>query len=370
MKIAYLSTFYPYRGGIAQFNAALFRALENQGCEVKAFNFKRQYPAFLFPGETQFVKENDAVDKIKSERLLDSVNPLSYIKTSNAIKKFNPEIVISKYWIPFFGPSLGTVLKSTKKYAKNISIVDNAIPHEKRPLDRSFTKYYLNQNHYFITMSKSVENDLKSLKDDANIIKHFHPLYNHFPDKIVKKEARKKLGINEKDRVLLFFGFIRDYKGLDVLIEAMSYLDETTKLIIAGEIYGDFTKYDDLIKKFKLEKRIYKNIRYIDDNEVPIFFSASDLAMLTYKSATQSGILGITYHYEIPVIATDTGGMKEMIEPYNTGRIIEKANPKLISNSVNEFFSLKNNQTFDFKKFKQIASWESLAKKIISLKKS
>ncbi|MDC1067849.1 glycosyltransferase [Candidatus Kapabacteria bacterium] len=364
MKIAYLSTFYPYRGGIAQFNAALFRAFERLGNEVRAFNFTRQYPDFIFPGSTQFVTEKDYADKIPNLRVLDTVNPVSYIKTAKKIKEFSPELVVSKFWLPFFGPSLGKVLKSTKRYASNVSIIDNAIPHEKRPLDRVLSKYYFNQNHKFITMSKSVNNDLLTLIPKAESYIHPHPLYNHFPKKIDKISARKKLGLTNQDKVLLFFGFIRDYKGLDVLLESLVSMPDY-KLIIAGEIYGDFKKYDDIIQKHNLEKQIVKMVRYIDDDEVPLLFSAADVAMLTYKSATQSGILGIAYHYNLPVIATNTGGMKEMIEPYNTGIVIESANQKLIQEACFKFFKSDDNYFAKIQDFKEIASWDNLAKFII-----
>lgn len=365
MKIAYISTFYPYRGGIAQFNADLFRAFERLGHEINAYTFTRQYPNVLFPGSSQLVSSGDIVDKIPADRIIDTMNPVSYLTAAMKIKKFNPELVLTKFWLPFFGPSLGRVLKSTKKYATNISIVDNAIPHEKRAFDKSFTKYYFKQNHKFISMSKSVSNDILKIDPNADVSLHPHPLYDHFPKSIPRMEARKKLGLKNDDKIMLFFGFIRDYKGLDILIESLVQMPENYKLLIAGEIYGNFNKYEILINKLNLKDRIVSHIRYIKDSEVSLFFSASDLAMLTYRSATQSGILGIAYHYNLPVIATDTGGMREMIEPYKTGKVIPKADPSLIQKSVMDFFENPKDYFSNINEFKKIASWENLAKFIL-----
>jgi glycosyltransferase involved in cell wall biosynthesis len=368
MRIAYLSTFYPFRGGIAQFNANLYRAFESLGHDIKAFTFTRQYPNFLFPGDTQYVTKDDIADPIPADRILNTINPVSYLTASKKIKKFSPDIMLTKFWLPFFGPSLGKVLSGTKKRSKNISIIDNAIPHEKRPGDKLFSKYFFKQNHEFIAMSESVKNDIYKIKSDATVHHHPHPIYDHFPENINKTDARNKLGINPEDRILLFFGFIRDYKGLDILIESLKNLPSNYKLIIAGEIYGDFDKYDKLIDKLNLNDRIIKIIRYISDSEVSELFSASDVAMLTYKSATQSGILGIAYHYNLPVIATNTGGMKEMIEPYNTGIVIEYAVPELISEAIINYFNSNINFFDNIEKFKEIASWNHLAEFILKLK--
>ena len=252
MKIAYLSTFYPFRGGIAQFNAALYRYL-SIGNEVKAYTFKRQYPDFLFPGTSQLVSGDDPADKIDSIRTLDSINPLSYFNTTRKIRKFSPDFLLTKFWIPFFGPSLGFVTNQLKKKGTiNISILDNVIPHEKRIGDLKLVKYFLNRNHGFIVMSDAVKNDLLTLKPDAKYKYLVHPLYDHFGSKFDHTEARKKLNIPQNKKVLLFFGFIRSYKGLDLLLETMKYLSDDYLLVIAGEVYGDFKEYSDYIKKENL----------------------------------------------------------------------------------------------------------------------
>jgi glycosyltransferase involved in cell wall biosynthesis len=369
VKIGYLSTFYPFRGGIAQFNAALLKELrlENQ---VLAFNFKRQYPEFLFPGSTQYVTENDKAEPVESIRKLDTINPITYYTTYKAIRKFNPDLMISKFWMPFFGPSLGYVLKSLKKKGvKNIGILDNVIPHERRPGDIQFTKYYINSNSAFIVMSNTVRDDLLKFKPDAIYKQVLHPLYDHFGSLIQKNEAREKLGIQHNKNVLLFFGFIRKYKGLDLLLESIRFLPDDYLLVIAGENYGSFDEYEQIIKNYNLENKVKLFIRYIDDGEVPQFFSASDVCILPYKLATQSGILGISYHFGLPVIATDTGGLREMIEPFNTGIIVREPAPNLLSSSIVDFFNLELSSQFkaNIEKYKQKASWASLAKEILDL---
>lgn len=369
MKIGYLSTFYPFRGGIAQFNAALLKELSSEN-QVLAFNFKRQYPEFLFPGSTQYVTENDKAEAIETIRKLDTINPMTYYTTYRTIKKFNPELMLSKFWMPFFGPSLGFVLnKLKKKGIKNIGILDNVIPHERRPGDIQFTKYYLNSNNAFIVMSNTVRDDLLKFKPNAIYKQVLHPLYDHFGSHLEKKEAREKLGIQFDKKVLLFFGFIRKYKCLDLLLKSIRFLPDDYLLIIAGEIYGSFDEYNEIIKNFNLEHKVKLFIRYIDDGEVPIFFSASDVCILPYKSATQSGIIGISYHFGLPVIATDTGGLREMIEPFNTGIIIREPAPNLLSSAISDYFNLELSSQFkaNIEKYKQKASWSSLAKEILDL---
>ena len=367
MKISYLSTFYPFRGGIAQFNASLFRQFELNH-DVSAFTFTRQYPNILFPGQTQMVQPGDDADAINSIRKLDTINPFSYLSTASAINQFKPDLHIMKFWMPFFAPSLGYVSQSLRKRGtKSIAILDNVIPHEKRPGDIQLIKYFLNRCDAFITMSSSVRNDLLLLKPDAKYINMEHPLYDHFGAKPSKSEALSKLGLDPTKKYLLFFGFIRKYKGLDLLIEALESLPEGIHLIIAGEVYGKFDEYQELINRLQLNGRIHKFVRYIADNEVPLFFSAADVCVLPYRSATQSGIVGISYHFDLPVIATDTGSLKEMIATHGTGMIIDKAQPQLIAESIKNYY--KNNLLEQYvsgiRKYKSISNWRYFADGII-----
>ena len=371
MKIAYLSTFYPFRGGIAQFNASLYRAFEKTDA-VKAFTFKRQYPDFLFPGETQMVTQMDNADKIPSERILDTMNPLSYYSSASKIQNFSPDILLMKYWMSYMAPSLGTIAKKLKRKSKVITILDNVIPHEKRFFDEAFTKYFLKQNHGFIVMSDAVKNDLLRFIPDAKYISHPHPLYNHFGEKVNAEAAKKKLNIPLGKNVILFFGFIRDYKGLDLLIDAMGKLNDEYMLVIAGEVYGLFDTYNRQIEKLNVKDKISLHIRYVSDEEVPLFFSAADVCVLPYKSATQSGITSIAYHFDLPLIATDTGGLKESILHNKTGLVVGFPDANLIVNAIENYFAQNFKSKFqeEIKLLKNKLSWDEFAKAIIKFSKS
>lgn len=370
MKIAYLSTFYPYRGGIAQFNASLYRALIQKGHEVQAYTFTRQYPSILFPGQTQLVTENDQADPVPAERVLDTINPLTYLSASRRIAAWKPDLLIMKFWMPFFAPSLGYVAGKLKKNGTAvISVLDNVIPHEKRPGDMALIRYFLKRNHAFVAMSKTVEKDLLSLKQDAVYRLKPHPLYDHYGPAPEKTSALRQLRLPEDKKIILFFGFIRGYKGLDVLIEAMKSLPEDCHLVIAGEVYGSFDSYQKQIDRHQLGNRITCFTRYIGDPEVPYFFSAADVCVLPYKSATQSGITQIAYHYHLPVIATNVGGLSEMIEHGKTGLIIPEVTPQAVAEAVKHYFQKNLSQVFsdEIEKRRSLFSWDGFAGEIIAL---
>lgn len=366
MKIAFLSTMYPYRGGIAQFNALLFREFEKKHT-VSGYTFKRQYPDFLFPGQTQYVTENDNADKIPVRRMLDTINPFTYMKTARAIRNEAPDIFITKYWMTFFAPSLGYVAGHLGKKTRRISILDNVIPHEKRFFDASFNRYFLKRNDGFIVMSDKVLADLLSIVPDAKYLRVNHPVYNHFGEKLEQSTAKEKLGLEPGKKTLLFFGIIRDYKGLDLLIEALSLLDDSFELIIAGEVYGSFENYQKQINQFGLGNKIHLFKQYIDDDHVTTFFSASDVCILPYKSATQSGITSIANHFDLPIIATDVGGLKETIEHGKTGLIVDKAEPALIAEAIRNYFDndLKASFAENIRQEKKENSWENFARKVL-----
>ena len=371
MKIAFLSTFYPFRGGIAQFNAALYRELEKNH-DVKAFTFTRQYPDLLFPGSSQYVTPEDKTDPISSVKVLDTINPFSYFSAVKKIENFAPDLLIMKYWMPFFAPSLGTVSRSVKKNCKIISILDNVIPHEKRMGDIAFTKFFLNQNNGFVVMSETVKRDLLSLKPNGKYLFHAHPLYDHFGAKVELKEARMKLKIPPDKKVILFFGFIRGYKGLDLLIEAMKNTPEDYVLVIAGEVYGNFDAYQTQINESGSQHKIQLHIRYISDGEVPLFFSAADVCVLPYKSATQSGITSVAYHFDLPIIATDVGGLKESITHNETGIIVEKPDAGLVRKAIDDYFSGNKKQKFTERimHLKKDLSWSHFAEQLMGFYKT
>lgn len=364
MKIAYLSAFYPFRGGIAQFNALLAKSLR-QYAEVQPFNFTCQYPKLLFPGKTQIVQPDDHAEQIDSIALLNTINPLSYFTASRRIKKFIPDLILTKFWMPFFAPSLGTVLLFLKNPIK-LSILDNIEPHEKQAGSRFFTKYFLNKNDGFIVMSQKVGNDLLNYLPSAKFIHLQHPLYNHFGKKVDKLIARSKLNLPLDKKILLFFGFIRSYKGLDLALQTLALLDGTYHLVVAGEYYTSFDTYQNIISELGIQNKVSLFTQYISDKEVSYFFSSSDVCILPYKSATQSGIVGISYHFDLPVIATDVGGLKEMIEPYGTGVVVPRPDKALFREAIERYFRSEKSKFLDgIRKYKMVAGWNFFAQKVI-----
>ena len=307
--------------------------------------------------------------------MLDSINPFSYAKTASRIKAFGPDLVLTKYWMTFFGPSLGFVLGRLRKSVR-ISILDNVIPHEKRFFDSAFNRYFLKRNDGFIVMSDKVLRDLLSIRPDAKYLRINHPVYNQFGDKMERSEARQKLGLEPSKKTLLFFGIIRDYKGLDLLIDAFAQLDESYQLVVAGEVYGSFEKYEQQIAAHPLKKQIHLFNRYIGDDEVTLFFSAADVCILPYKSATQSGITSISNHFLLPLIATDVGGLKETIEDGKTGLIASKSEAGEIASKIRYYFDqrLKDRFSAEIALQNDENSWENFCRKLLAfyeeLKKS
>ena len=338
MKIALLSCFYPYRGGISQFNTYLYEELGKRNI-VKAFNFTRQYPEILFPGKTQYVTQDDEAVPVESISLLDTANPFSYIKTYKAIKEWGPDVLIVRYWMSWFAPSLGYITRRMKKHCKVISILDNVIPHEPHFFDAPLTKYFLKGSTGSVTLCEAVSKDLLKLSPDKKYTVIQHPLYSHFGQKLQREEAERKLGLEPGKKNLLFFGLIRAYKGLDILLEAFGKLPDDYQLIIAGEPYGSFDKYQEIIDSLPNKDRIRMNLKYIKDSEVKDYFSAADLAVLPYRSATQSGISSVSYHFEVPMIVTDTGGLRETIGDRGTGIVAQECTPECILKEIQRFFS-------------------------------
>jgi len=367
LKIAILSCFYPFRGGIAQFNACLYSELSRTH-DVKAYSFLRQYPEILFPGKTQFVTPDDEAVSIESEALLDTVNPFSYINTLRNINKWAPDLLILRYWMPWFAPSLGFISRHINKKCKVISILDNVIPHERRIGDRALTKYFLSGSDGFITLCHDVDKDLEAFGSNKPHIVLPHPLYSHFGGKLPNDGAKELLGLDKRKKTLLFFGLIRKYKGLDILLRAFDMLDDSYQLIIAGEPYGSFDEYSELIDASKGKERIKLFPKYIKDSEVKLYFSAADVTVLPYRSATQSGISSVSYHFEVPMIVTDVGGLKETIGERGTGLVAPSAEPESIKNEIERFFQysgIKDECIKNIRSEKERLSWGSFSGSII-----
>lgn len=351
MKIAFLSVFYPYRGGIAQFNAALYRALEEKH-EVKAFNFSVQYPKALFPGKTQYVTPEDNVDKIPSERVLNSMNPLSYKKTAQKIKEFQPDFLIIGYWMPFMGPSLGYIAKSVGKQCRVVSIVHNAIPHETSVIDKTLLNFFFRRNTHCVALSKAVENDL--LRNYSHLATKvlLHPVYEHFGKEVSREEAVNELQLPTENNYLLFFGLIREYKGLDQLLLALEKLDENVHLIIAGEVYGSFEKYQRIIEEKKLSNRVHLYLKYISDEKVKYYFSLASSVVLPYKSGTQSGIIAIAKHFNRHLVVTDVGGLAEFVKNKKEGIVVPENQVDLLAEGIKKSLQTKDmdfeNSSYDW----------------------
>ncbi len=375
MRIAYLSTFYPYRGGIAQFNAALLRTFAKKGHQTKAFTFTRQYPSILFPGKTQYASANDTSEDVHAVRVLDTVNPFTFRSAAYSVMEFKPDIMLTKYWMPFFAPSLGMVGRELKKHGiVNIAVLDNVIPHEKKFYDALLTRYFLRSYHGFIAMSKSVAEDVRSFIPDAKVKVHPHPMYD-FGDRLEKSDAKHKLGLSESDNYILFFGFIRRYKGLDLLLEAMAKIalkNKNFKLLVAGEFYGDSSYYLNKIDEYGLRDKVILHTDYIPTERVRYYFCAADMVVQPYRSATQSGVTQIAYHFEKPMLVTDVGGLAEIIPNRKVGYVV-KPSAVEIATALTDFYEHKAERETTFtagcRDEKKHFQWESFAEAIEKLYK-
>jgi len=362
---------YPLRGGLATYNERLAKAFTDQGHITEIFTFSLQYPSFLFPGTSQY-SEEPAPQDLNIKVCINSIHPFNWLKVGLEIKKGKPDLIVVRYWLPFMGPCLGTILRIVKwnKHTKIVCIADNIIPHEKRPGDSIFTKYFIKPIDAFITMSEKVLADL-DVFNTKNKKRLFipHPLYDNFGDILSKKEAIEKLDLDPSFSYLLFFGFIRAYKGLDLLIQAMKLISNpNVKLIIAGEFYGESQHYYQLIENLNLHDKIILKTNFITDSEVKYYFCASDLVVQPYKSATQSGVTPLAYHFEIPMVVTNVGGLTAMVPNGKVGLIAEP-NPESIASKINEFFQNQNAEEFknNLKVEKQKYSWSVMTKAILDI---
>ena len=366
MRIAFLSTFYPYRGGIAQFNAHLYEALR-EGHEVQAFNFTRQYPGILFPGKTQYVTPEDKADPVESVRVLDSANPFSWGKTARTILRWKPDVLVFSYWNSYFVPGFLPIARKMRKHGVKVAtVVHNAIPHEAKFFDKPLAQRFFRENDLLVALSEPVAADIRSVCPDARILLKPHPVYDHFGKGIDKFEARQTLGLDPDLKTLLFFGLIRDYKGLDLLIDALPLLGEGYQILVAGECYGSFDKYQARIAATGLGSNIKIFNRYIDDAEVPRFFSASDVCVLPYRSATQSGVTAIALHFELPQVATPVGGLAENVEQPGIGIVARDVSAEALADAIRQCLAAGPDAfTANIRARKRELSWSAFAEAIL-----
>ena len=369
-KVIIIGPAFPYRGGIANFNNSLAKAFKKSGNEVEVISFKLQYPSFLFPGKTQYESSDPPEDIIITD-LINSVNPLNWVSVAKTINKKKPDYVIIRYWLPFMAPCLGTIARLLHKKIKILAITDNIIPHEKRFGDFYLTKYFVSACDAFLTLSASVLDELSQFTNSEK--KKFvpHPIYDTFGKKLDKERAKKNLKLNFEDNYLLFFGFVRKYKGLDLMLQAMSdkrIKDLGVKLIVAGEFYDSIDYYLDLMKELDIEKNIILRSDFIDEKDVKNYFCASDMITQTYRTATQSGVTQIAYHFERPMLVTDVGGLAEIVPNKKVGYVTSQ-NPTEIADAIEDFYLNKREKEFEkntsFEKMR--FSWQSLVNAIEEL---
>ncbi|MCB9252875.1 MAG: glycosyltransferase [Flavobacteriales bacterium] len=355
---------WPLRGGLSTYDHILANSFLEEGYKVKVLTFKLQYPSFLFPGKTQY--STDPTPNLDIRVEINSINPFNWLLTGIKYRKIKPDLVVVRYWLPFMGPCLGTITRIIRgnKISRIVAITDNIIPHEKRPGDRWFTKYFIGACHGFVAMSMSVIQDLKKIESLKPALYNPHPIYNSFKKSIPKAEACSALKLDPSFKYLLFFGFVRSYKGLDLLIEAFSktdYRKYKLKLIVAGEFYEDEKPYQQMVEKLGLQENIVFFSDFIPDTEVHLFFSASDLLVQPYKNATQSGVTQIGYFYDKPMIVTNTGGLSELVADGKAGFVVP-VDIRAIKDAIERFFSedLSESMSDFVRKEKEKYSWNKM----------
>jgi glycosyltransferase involved in cell wall biosynthesis len=359
------------RGGLATFDQRLARQFLNEGFDCSIFSFSLQYPSFLFPGTTQY-SSDPAPENLKIFPAVNSVNPFNWIKVGNRLRKMRPDIIVVRYWLPFMGPALGTILRRVRKngHTKVIAITDNVVPHEKRPGDMAFTRYFLGACDAFITMSEKVKNDLLQFEKSKPSLQVLHPLYDNFGEPVSKEEARRHLGISTDERIVLFFGFIRKYKGLDILLNAMKKVSQQVpgiKLLVAGEFYEDEKTYRELIANLAIEERLILRTNFIADSEVKYYLCAADVVVQPYRNATQSGVTPLAYHFEKPMIVTNVGSLPSMVPDMEVG-IVTAPEPDAIASAIQRYFELGENYFIPhLRSEKEKYSWTRMTEAILKL---
>lgn len=371
LRICIVGTAYPYKGGIAMFNERLAEELQVMGHEVEIITFTLQYPKFFFPGQSQY-SDDPAPKQLKISRKVNSVNPITWLSTANAIKKGKFDLVIAKYWIPAMGPALGSIMRLVRSSGiKTISIIDNIIPHEKRPGDNALSRYFVNSVDGFITMSHKVNDQMQDFVKGQPVVYNPHPIYDTYGLPVERTKACQHLGISDKHDYVLFFGYIRDYKGLDILLDAISIArksNDNIKLIVAGEYYSDREKYLAQIKSLELEDHVVLRTDFISNEEVKYYFSAADIVAQSYKSATQSGISQMAIAFAKPIISTNVGGLPETVRDGKTGYLVN-VDPNEVAAGILKYFNDADRE--DFKKnveeLKLEYSWSSFGDRLINL---
>jgi glycosyltransferase involved in cell wall biosynthesis len=370
-KIIIIGPAHPLRGGLATFDHRLAKEFIDRGEDCQIYSYALQYPNFLFPGKTQYTNDPPPAG-IKINSAINSINPFNWISVGNRIKKEMPDIIVVRYWLPFMGPALGTILRRVKKNrsTKAICIADNVIPHEHRLGDKSFTRYFLKSCDGFIAMSEKVMADLRHFEraKPAKLVPH--PLYDNFGAPVSKADARSELGIENSEFVILFFGFIRKYKGLDILLDAVRSVKSQIsnfKLLIAGEFYEDEKPYLDQIDKLDIRDRVILKTDFVPDSQVKYYLCAADAVVQPYRSATQSGVTPLAYYFEKPMIVTNVGGLPSLV-PNEKAGLVAQPNAESLALAIQRFYQLGENYFLPhLRTEKQKFTWANLANAILEL---
>ncbi|MCG2615271.1 glycosyltransferase [Terrimonas sp. NA20] len=370
-KIVIIGPAHPLRGGLATFNQRLAKEFNDQGHSCSIYSFSLQYPGFLFPGTTQYSDE-PAPEGLEIHSAINSINPLNWLRVGNRLKKLKPDVIVVRYWLPFMGPALGTILRRVRKnkHTRIVCIADNVIPHEKRPGDKQFTSYFVKSVDAFVTMSEKVMADLRVFEKTKPAQLVEHPLYDNFGPIISKETARKKLGLPVEGKIILFFGFIRKYKGLDLLFEAMaepSIKASGIKLLVAGEFYEDDAPYKEQISKLGIEDQLVLKTIFIPDSEVQTYLCAGDAVIQPYKNATQSGVTPLAYHFEKPMVVTNVGGLPRLVPNEVSGLVVEP-DAQSIAEGILRFYELGEDYFIPhLREEKQKYSWARLTDVVLKL---
>ena len=366
MKIILLGPAHPYRGGLASIMETMAREYQSRGHEVRIYTFTVQYPSLLFPGKTQYVT-TPAPEDLHIERVMNTVNPLNWVSLGLRLKRERPDMVVMKYWTPFMAPCFGTIARiaRTNGVTKFVCQIDNVEPHEHHIIDHPCNHYYLGAVDGFVYMSEQVHGELKAYTSAPALFSP-HPMFENFGKAVERDEACRRIGLDVEQRYTLFFGLIRDYKGLDLLLRAWAkWMPEGRKLLIAGEFYASREKYISLIEELGLQDRVVLHDRFIADEDVRYYFSAADALVLPYRTATQSGVTQIAYNFSLPMIVTRVGGLPEIVPDGRVGLVCE-ADAESIKEALQALYdgdrlqTLKDNFAEERKRF----SWAAMCDRL------
>jgi glycosyltransferase involved in cell wall biosynthesis len=366
-SIVFVGTAHPYRGGLSIFNEMLARIFGKRGVLAKIYTFTLQYPSFLFPGRSQY-GDTPAPDDVRIERRVNTVNPLNWWRVGRRIRRERPDAVIVRYWLPLMAPCFGTICRIARRngHTKVLALLDNVIPHEHRPFDRTFTRYFVGSVDGFIYMSEQVRSDLEQFTTAKPALFSPHPLFDVYGEPVGRAEACAKLGLDPSLHYSLFFGYVRDYKGLDLLLDAWGLLKKAGKLgdrrlIVAGEYYADREKYTEQIRRDGIGEQVLIFDEFIPDDAVRYWFSAADLVIQPYKTATQSGVTQVAYHFDVPMIVTGVGGLAEIVPDGKVGYVVD-TRPEAIAAAVETFYAENRAEEFrrNIRIEKKRFSWEAM----------